>query len=71
MTRTALEIIGQAGLGYSFDTLTDADEGSPYATAVKELLYVYQIYFACRANGQAAPQKHLYYLQRRIFFLRL
>ncbi|RDB17352.1 hypothetical protein Hypma_001991 [Hypsizygus marmoreus] len=37
MTRTALELIGQAGLGFSFDTLTDADEGSRYAKAVKEL----------------------------------
>jgi hypothetical protein len=39
-TRTALELIGQAGLGFSFDSLTNDDEGSDYANAVKLLLYV-------------------------------
>ncbi|KAF9061654.1 cytochrome P450 [Rhodocollybia butyracea] len=36
MTRTALELVGQAGLGYSFDPLT-SDDVPPYITAVKQL----------------------------------
>ncbi|KAJ7727343.1 cytochrome P450 [Mycena olivaceomarginata] len=36
MTRTALELIGQAGLGHSFDSL-DTDEIPPYITSVKKL----------------------------------
>ncbi|KAJ7857456.1 cytochrome P450 [Mycena olivaceomarginata] len=36
MTRTALELIGQAGLGHSFDSL-DTDEIPPYITSVKQL----------------------------------
>ncbi|KAJ7674202.1 cytochrome P450 [Mycena rosella] len=36
MSRTALELVGQAGLGYSFDPLTD-DEVPPYITSVKQL----------------------------------
>ncbi|KAI0822979.1 cytochrome P450 [Trametes gibbosa] len=34
MSRTALELIGQSGLGYSFDPLTE-DVADPYADAVK------------------------------------
>ena len=34
MGRTALELIGQAGLGYSFDPLT-ADTPDEFATAIK------------------------------------
>ncbi|THH11078.1 hypothetical protein EW146_g8172 [Bondarzewia mesenterica] len=37
MTRAALELIGQAGLGYSFDTLDDRVENA-YANAVKTFL---------------------------------
>ncbi|KAF8206530.1 cytochrome P450 [Mycena galopus ATCC 62051] len=36
MTRTALELVGQAGLGHSFDSL-DTDEIPPYITSVKQL----------------------------------
>jgi len=36
MTRTALELVGQAGLGYSFDTL-DTDEIPTYIKSVKQL----------------------------------
>ncbi|KAJ6544810.1 cytochrome P450 [Mycena vulgaris] len=36
MTRTALELVGQAGLGHSFDTLTD-DEVPAYVKSVKQL----------------------------------
>ncbi|KAJ7170583.1 cytochrome P450 [Mycena crocata] len=36
MSRTALELVGQAGLGYSFDTLKD-DEIAPYVRSIKNL----------------------------------
>ena len=39
MSRVALEAIGQAGLGYSFQTLDDAEEKeNRYASAVKQLV---------------------------------
>ncbi|KAJ3903852.1 cytochrome P450 [Lentinula edodes] len=37
MGRTALELIGQAGLGYSFDPLTDEESAHPYSQVIKEL----------------------------------
>ena len=40
MTRTALEIIGQSGLGYSFDPLTENGNEHILTTAVKEFVYV-------------------------------
>lgn len=40
MGRTALELVGQGGLGYSFDTLVDATPNA-YRDALKEFLYVY------------------------------
>ena len=39
MGRTTLEVIGQAGLGYSCDPLTE-DRPDEFATAVKDFLYV-------------------------------
>ena len=39
MGRTTLEVLGQAGLGYSFDPLTE-DRPDEFANAVKDLLYV-------------------------------
>ncbi|TFK34561.1 cytochrome P450 [Crucibulum laeve] len=38
MTRTALELIGQAGLGYSLDPLTEDCVPHPYVVAVKQLI---------------------------------
>ncbi|KAF9466558.1 cytochrome P450 [Collybia nuda] len=38
MTRTALELIGQSGLGYSFDSLTDESDSHPYSNSVKQLV---------------------------------
>ncbi|KAF9482522.1 cytochrome P450 [Pholiota conissans] len=38
MTRTALELISQSGLGYSFDPLTDDDVPHPYTLAAKQLI---------------------------------
>ena len=39
MGRTALELIGQGGLGHSFDPLTE-DKADDFADAVKAYLYV-------------------------------
>lgn len=39
MGRTTLEVLGQAGLGYSFDALTE-DRPDDFAEAVKDLLSV-------------------------------
>ena len=39
MGRTTLEILGQAGLGHSFDPLTE-DLPDEFATAVKDFLWV-------------------------------
>ena len=41
MARTALEMIGQSGFGYSFDPLTEDDVPHPFSTAAKFLSYVY------------------------------
>ncbi|KAE9403504.1 cytochrome P450 [Gymnopus androsaceus JB14] len=37
MSRTALELIGEAGLGYSFDPLTNDESAHPYSRIMKEL----------------------------------
>lgn len=37
MTRTALELIGQSGMGYSFDTLESEEVLHPYALSIKRL----------------------------------
>ena len=37
--RTTLEVLGQAGLGHSFDPLT-ADQPDEFITAVKDFLWV-------------------------------
>ena len=38
MTRTALELIGQSGFGYSFDNFAEDSIPSPYAVSVKKFL---------------------------------
>ncbi|KAF8202143.1 cytochrome P450 [Pholiota molesta] len=38
MTRTALELIGQSGLGYSFDGLTEESVPHPFSAAAKALI---------------------------------
>ncbi|XP_006462836.1 hypothetical protein AGABI2DRAFT_207479 [Agaricus bisporus var. bisporus H97] len=38
MTRTALELIGQSGMGYSFDTLEDENDYHPYSRSVKRFI---------------------------------
>ena len=39
MGRTALELVGQAGLGYSFDPLTQ-DKADDYGNALKSFMCV-------------------------------
>lgn len=40
MTRTALELVCQSGLGHSFDTLEGDTAPHPYSIAVKTLMLV-------------------------------
>ena len=40
MGRTALELVGQAGLGWSFDPLVEDTVGNNLGTAVKSIMYV-------------------------------
>ncbi|KAF6751311.1 cytochrome P450 [Ephemerocybe angulata] len=42
MTRTALELIGQSGFGYSFDNLEHDAPEHPYSASIKNYLYVPQ-----------------------------
>lgn len=44
MHRAALELIGQAVMGHSFDPLTESHP-HPYAEALKDLVYVFIILF--------------------------
>ncbi|TRM69698.1 cytochrome P450 [Schizophyllum amplum] len=47
MGRTALELIGRSGLGYSFDSLAVDDPGHPYAASIKELIpTMFRMFFA-------------------------
>lgn len=50
MTRTALELIGQSGLGFSFDSLTENSAQHPYSKAAKQLVYVTFEYLRRSAN---------------------
>lgn len=38
MSRAAVEIIGQAGLGYSFDNLQEEESANPYTLAAKNFV---------------------------------
>ena len=40
MTRTSLELIGQSGLGYSFDPLTEDSDKHIFSKSAKEYLCV-------------------------------
>jgi hypothetical protein len=40
MIRTALELIGQSGYGYSFDPLTEDGNDHIFSKSVKEVVYV-------------------------------
>ena len=52
MSRTALELIGQAGLGYSFDTMSDEATAHPYTGILKELPLVF-------LNCSSCPNSHI------------
>jgi hypothetical protein len=41
LNRTALELVGQSGLGYSFDCLKEGYI-NPYSAAVKNLVYAFR-----------------------------
>lgn len=47
MTRTALELIGQSGMGYSFDTLEDENDYHPYSRSVKRFMCVSVFCLVC------------------------
>ena len=40
MTRTALELIGQSGFGYSFDPLTEDGDKHMFSKSAKKYVYV-------------------------------
>jgi len=40
MSRTALELIGQSGMGYSFDDLVDEHATHPYPESMKKFRFV-------------------------------
>jgi len=40
LSRVSLELIGQAGIGVSFDTLSDTSPPNEYMLAAKRLMYV-------------------------------
>jgi hypothetical protein len=43
VSRVSLELIGQAGIGVSFDTLSETSPPSGYMLAAKQLMYVFLI----------------------------
>lgn len=52
MSRVALESVGQAILGYSFDPLNSA-HNNPYTSAIKELMYVFLLLSLCPPSSPA------------------
>ena len=40
LSRVSLELIGQAGIGVSFDTLSESSPPNEYMLAAKQLMYV-------------------------------
>lgn len=46
VARTSLELIGQAGLGYSFESFED-NNANPYTTAVKTYMSVSVAFCVC------------------------
>jgi hypothetical protein len=51
--RTALELIGQSGMGYSFDSLTDDRDYHPYRIAVQNLMYAHCVFLVRYTDGLA------------------
>ena len=54
MGRTALELIGQAGLGWSFDPLVEDTVGNNLGTAVKSIMCVGSYLFPTSTSYQEA-----------------
>lgn len=54
MGRTALELMGQGGLGYSFDPLV-ADAADEYGSALKDLMYVCLLLQRCISTHADSP----------------
>ena len=50
MTRTAFELIGQSGFGYSFDPLTEDGNQHIFSKSSKELMYVQLEFLILRAR---------------------
>jgi hypothetical protein len=48
MSRVSLELIGQAGIGVSFDALAEKTPPSDYMLASKQLMHVLPPPFVCR-----------------------
>ncbi|KXN82787.1 Cytochrome P450 3A6 [Leucoagaricus sp. SymC.cos] len=65
MTRTALELIGQSGMGYSFDSLEDDNDYHPYSRSVKRFISLTGGPVGFFANQFA------FHLARRFYFPRL
>lgn len=57
MGRTALELMGQGGLGYSFDPLV-ADTADEYGSALKDLMYISLLppQWSARTHAETTPQ---------------
>ncbi|KAL1743130.1 cytochrome P450 [Schizophyllum fasciatum] len=70
ISRTALELIGRSGLGYTFDSLKVDDAPHPYATNIKELA-VYKLGPAWfrRAVINALPMPNVHNLRDKIDFM--
>jgi hypothetical protein len=43
LSRVSLELIGQAGIGVSFDTLSETSLPNEYMLAAKQLMYVFRL----------------------------
>lgn len=57
MSRAALELIGQAGIGYSFDPLTE-DVPDAYAEAIKDFACVLVLPFSCAKTLRDSLRPH-------------
>ena len=62
MSRTALQVIGQSGLGYDFESL-DEQSGNIYAGAVKGVLLVFFVSFPAWYSSFVVSSPTLYHLE--------
>ncbi|KAG5634386.1 hypothetical protein H0H81_002149, partial [Sphagnurus paluster] len=58
MSRTALEMIGQSGFGYSFDDLVEDEATHRYCAAVKSFVYVWNFHITGPLAHTAAGRRH-------------